>query len=125
MWGASSDWRFYHDYGKLNKENKVKKLIIQGLSFKTHVKLCTMFGCVIGVIAGIFGLISGFFGVEVISDFTNAQYEGVIAGGYLLLYLPVYFTAMGIVSGTFSYLPFKWFMKLKGNIEIEYIPIED
>ena len=96
----------------------MKIITIKKIGFGSYVKLLAISGLSLGLSAGLFSLIMGFFGRPVSLNLFGAQYTGITAAYLGVLAYPV---MMGVVFTLFAllaYLPFKGLLALSKGLKL-------
>ena len=102
----------------------MESIKIKRLTFGSHVKLSSLFGLATGIVFGIFGFIGGLAGGNVTANFGTMDFAGATAGAISLVIAPLYLYVFGALTGVFTYLPFRLFMKFKKSIILNYVSTE-
>ncbi|KKP37273.1 hypothetical protein A2483_00210 [Candidatus Peregrinibacteria bacterium RIFOXYC2_FULL_33_13] len=88
------------------------------IKFKSFVRLCVSIAFPFGFVFGALTLIMAFLGGNVYSNIIFVQLTGVPAGLANLIVGPIILAFIGLVIGVLSYLPFKFYLKIRKGIII-------
>lgn len=89
------------------------------IKFKSFVMLCVSITFPFGFVFGALTLIMALLGGNVYSNIIFVQLTGIPAGIANLIVGPITLAFMGLVIGVLSYLPFKFYLKIRKGITIE------
>ena len=88
------------------------------IKLKSYIGLCVSVALPLGFTFGALTLIIALFGGTVYSDAIFIRLTGIPAGIANLIVAPLAFSFVALIGGLFSYLPFKFFLKIKKGIVI-------
>ncbi|MCL2811115.1 MAG: hypothetical protein FWD25_04405 [Clostridia bacterium] len=97
----------------------MEKLTLRKISFGSYIKLFLLGGVSLGVVIGALLFIMALFGLPVTSNIGTIEFEGIAAGFFALLIVPL---ALALVFGFFSlfmYPCFRLMLKIFNGIKIK------
>lgn len=96
----------------------MKTVVFRSLDYTSYVKLAIVVHVASGCCVGVLSLLVALLGGRVITHLVVVDLQGILGGVVALFFVPLLFSALGLVVGIVSYLPFNWLLKQLGGLEI-------
>jgi hypothetical protein len=94
------------------------QLTIRALAFPSFMKLCAVMSFGVGVGVGVVAFVATLFDADIRVALLVIELTGVAGGIAAIPAAPIIFTLFGVLAAIVGFLPFNWFLRTMGGIDV-------